>query len=263
MVNIMDIVHASILGLVEGITEFLPISSTAHLEITSQILKLPQTEFLKTFTIAIQLGAIAALLFVFPKRIFVTPKLWVRVLSGFIPTGIIGFILYKIIKKYFLGNIVLVAIMLVFGGLLFLLLESTLMKKKRMVKPWTLDSLPIGEWVKLGVVQSLAVVPGVSRSGAIISYGLARGIERAVIVESAFLLAFPTMFAATVYDIYKNGFSFTSDQWVLVGVASLVAFISAFIAAKWLLQYVAKHDFTIFAWYRILLGFVLIFWLYF
>ena len=259
----MEMIHAVFLGFVEGITEFLPISSTAHLEITSQILKLSQTEFLKTFIIAIQLGAIAALLFVFPKRIFVTPKLWIKVAAGFIPTGIIGFILYKVIKNYFLGNMLLLAVMLVIGGLLFILLESTFMKKKRAMKPWTLDSLPIGEWVKLGIVQSLAVIPGVSRSGAIVSYGLARGIEREVIVESAFLLAFPTMFAATVYDIYKNGFSITSDQWIFVGVASLVAFISAFVAAKWLLRYVAKHDFTVFGWYRIILGLILIFWFYF
>lgn len=259
----MEMMHAVVLGFVEGITEFLPISSTAHLEIASQILKLSQTEFLKTFTIAVQLGAIAALLFVFPKRVFVTPRLWVRIAAGFIPTGVIGFVLYKVIKNYFMSNILLIAVTLILGGLLFLLLESNWMKKKRAMKPWTLDSLPASEWVKFGIVQSLAVIPGVSRSGAIISYGLIRGIEREVIMESAFLLAFPTMFAATVYDIYKHGFSFTANEWFLVGIASFVAFISAFAAAKWLLQYVAKHDFEIFGWYRIVLGLILIYWLYF
>lgn len=254
----MTIIQAIILGIVEGVTEFLPISSTFHLELVTHMLGIIETDFVKSVLLIMQLGAIASLFFAFPRKFMLSWKLLCRVCIGFIPTGIIGFLLYKIIKQFFFGNMLLSICVFILGGVLFLFLENTQRKIGSVSHIKKIEDISIKEWLYIGIVQAFAAIPGVSRSGAIISWGLFRGIPREVIVESAFLLAVPTMLVASLYDVYKNGITFSGNNWSIVVITLLVSFASAFVVSKWLLQYVSKHDFRIFGWYRIIFGVILL-----
>ncbi len=251
----MNLVHVIILGIVEGITEFLPISSTAHLEFTSHILGIVQTDFVKSFTIAIQLGAILAVVILYRRKLLQSKKAWQNIIIGFIPTGIIGFVLYKLIKQFLLGNVWIAAVMLVIGGVVILLFEKKFARQAEdNLSVRSIEDLSWMEMIKLGVIQAIAVVPGVSRSGAIIIGGMGMNIPRGVIVETAFLLAIPTMAAATGYDLLKTGIAFTRSEWVMLLVGIIVSGVVAFLVAKWLLKFIVKHDFKIFGWYRIIAG---------
>lgn len=254
----MTHIDAVILGIVEGITEFLPISSTFHLELVTRMLGIVETDFVKSVLLIMQLGAIASLFFVFPRKFMLSWKLLCRVCIGFIPTGIIGFLLYKIIKQFFFGNMLLSICVFILGGVLFLFLESTKRKRLSVSHIKKIEDISIKEWLYIGIVQAFAAIPGVSRSGAIISWGLFRGIPREVIIESAFLLAVPTMLVASLYDVHKNGITFSGSDWSVVLTTLIVSFVSAFIVSKWLLSYISKHDFKIFGWYRIILGIILL-----
>jgi undecaprenyl-diphosphatase len=248
----MDFLHAIILGVVEGVTEFLPISSTGHLILADQILKLPETEFLKSFEIIIQLGAILAVLFLFIKKVWNNLELVKKTAVAFLPAAIIGFGLYKLIKGYFLGNSLLVLIMLFFGGLVFLWLE----RKPREPGLEDLKNLTYRQAFLIGLCQALAVVPGVSRSGATILGGLSVGLSRRAIVEFSFLLAVPTMFAATGYDLLKSGASFGVEDWQILVVGFITAFVTALIAVRWFLNFVSNNSFKVFGWYRIIISLV-------
>jgi len=251
----MNFLHVVILGIVEGITEFLPISSTAHLEFVSHILRIAQTDFVKSFEIAIQLGAILAVVFVYRKKLLQSVKAWKNIIIGFIPTGIIGFILYKLIKQFLIGNVWIAAVVLIIGGVIILLFEKKFTRKSEAsYSVRSIEDLSTAEMLKLGVIQAVAVIPGVSRSGAIIIGGMGMGIPRTVIIETAFLLAIPTMIAATGYDLLKTGVSFSGNEWLMILVGALVSCVVGYMAVKWLISFITKSDFKIFGWYRIFAG---------
>lgn len=254
----MNFLHTIILGVVEGLTEFLPVSSTGHLILTGQLLGLVETDFLKSFEIIIQLGAILAVLFLFFQKVWNNFELVKKTAVAFLPAAIVGFGLYKLIKGYFLGNSLLVLIMLLVGGLVFLWLE----RKPREVGLEDLENLTYRQSFFIGLCQALAVVPGVSRSGATILGGLSVGLSRRAIVEFSFLLAVPTMFAATGYDLLKSGASFGANDWQILTVGFITAFITAIIAVRWFLNFVSNNSFRVFGWYRIgvsLVGFWILF----
>ncbi len=251
----MNFLHVIILGIVEGITEFLPISSTAHLEFISHILRIAQTDFVKSFTIAIQLGAILAVVIVYWKKLFQSFNAWKNIIIGFIPTGIIGFVLYKLIKKFLIGNVWIAAVMLILGGVIILVFEKKFSRKaESSYSVKSIEDLSTLEMLKLGVIQAIATIPGVSRSGAIIMGGMGMGIPRPVIIETAFLLAIPTMAAATGYDLLKTGIAFSGHEWLMILVGALVSCIVGYLAIKWLLAFVSRSDFKVFGWYRIIAG---------
>lgn len=260
----MSIIHTIILGIIEGITEFLPISSTAHIDIARTILSIPSSEFIKSFEIIIQLGAIMAVVVLYAKKVFSSFKIFKNLLIAFIPTGIIGFALYKIIKSVLLGNLYVEASALLIGGVIIILFENYRKNKiNQESENHNIESLSVRKLVTLGVAQSLAVIPGVSRSGAVIICGRALDLGASLITEFSFLLAVPTMLMATLYDIYKSGLSFTGSEWGTVGLGFIVSFVVALIVIKWLLSYIQKHSFKIFGWYRIIIGLILIIALYF
>jgi undecaprenyl-diphosphatase len=252
----MNIIHTIILGIVEGLTEFLPISSTGHLIIASHLLAIDQTEFLKSFEIIIQFGAILAVGVLYIKKIFSSSDLWKKVLAGFIPTAIIGYILYKIIKTFLLGNIVVVAWSLLIGGIILVIFENWYGKRTRHGK--SLDDMTYREAVLIGCAQSIAVIPGVSRSAATILGGLVQGISREAIVEFSFLLAVPVIAAAALLDIVKTPLHFSGNEWGTIVLGSLVSFIVAIVAIKSFLSFVKKNSFKVFGYYRIILGIVVL-----
>lgn len=255
----MNIFQVLILGIVEGITEFLPISSTAHLEFTSYLLGITQDNFLTSFIIAIQLGAILAVVFAYRKKLLQSKMAWKNIIIGFIPTGIIGFILYKLIKEVLLGNVWLGATMLIVGGVIILVFEKKITEQSsRVTTIRSIEDLTWMQMIQLGVIQAIAVIPGVSRSGALIIGGMGIMIPRPVIIETAFLLAIPTMMAATGYDLLKTGIMFSKDQWFLLGVGIITAGLVAYGVITWLIAFVTRSDFKIFGWYRIIAGILLL-----
>lgn len=255
----MTIIQTLILSLVEGITEFLPISSTAHLEFTARLMGIAQDDFVSSFIIIIQSGAIMAIVWLYRRKIFLSREAFLRILVGFIPTGIIGFLLYTIIKKFLLGNFFIAAMVLILGGFVLLAVEHWISIKQPVMKRVnSIEDLSYRDMIYLGIIQSLAVVPGVSRSGSLIVGGLLMKIPRVVIIETAFLLAIPTMIAAAGYDMIKTGIIFTSHQWLIIGLGTIVSGFVAYITARWLLDYVRKTSFAIFGWYRIIAGLILI-----
>lgn len=247
----MTFFHAIILGLIEGVTEFLPVSSTAHLSFAANMLHIPQTEFLKTFIIVIQFGAILSVCVLFFKRILKEKKLIWYTFVAFIPTAIIGFLLYRLIKHVLIGNVFIAGVALVIGGIAFLVLEYWYLPKRGTGTPSFPSSF---ESIGFGLAQAVAVIPGVSRSGAVIVYGLLRGYSREVVTIFAFLLAVPTMFAAGVYDLYKTGNAFSTGEWELLLVGVLVSFFTAYIVSRWFIGFISKHSFKVFGWYRIIIG---------
>lgn len=251
----MHALQAFILGIVEGITEFLPISSTAHLIIAAKALKLDPNNFIKSFEIIIQLGAILAVVVLYVKQIF-RLEVIKRLVVAFIPTGVIGLILYKFVKSYLLGNLWIVLASLFVGGVLLILFERKHQEKEDAVEDLT--KITYKQAVILGLCQAVAIVPGVSRSAATIVGGLMLGIKRKTIVEFSFLLAVPTMAAATLLDLAKNYKDFSSDQFSFLAVGFIAAFVTAILAIKFLLSYIRKHNFTVFGIYRIAIALVIL-----
>lgn len=254
----MNFIHTVILGIVEGITEFLPISSTAHIDIVRVFLSIPPSDFIKSFEIIIQLGAILAVVVLYTKKVFSSWKYIKNIIIAFIPTGIIGFILYKLIKSFLLGNIWVEALALLIGGIIIIIFENYQSKRDQTMDEVNIENLTFKQLIILGVAQALAVIPGVSRSGAVIISGRALMLSRSLITEFSFLLAVPTMLSATLYDIYKSGFAFSGNQWGTILLGFVVSFIVAFVVIKWLIEYIKNHSFKIFGWYRIVLGILLL-----
>jgi undecaprenyl-diphosphatase len=250
----LEIWQALILGVVEGVTEFLPISSTAHLALTSQLLHIAQSEYLKTFEIAIQSGAILAVVALYWQRLR-SWRVWQRVLVAFIPTGIIGLLLYKVVKTHLLNNLAVMLWALGLGGVLLIIFEYLYSKKQYAIVNREVHITEIF-WLQLlglGVWQCVALIPGVSRSAATIVGGLLMGLPRTTIVEFSFLLAIPTMLAATGLDVVKNYQLFSPNQaWTLL-VGLVTAFAFAALSIRFLLNYVQKHNFTMFGVYRVIL----------
>ena len=245
----MTTLEALILGVVEGLTEFLPISSTGHLILVSNLLGIKQTDQHKAFEVSIQLGSILAVLFLYFKK-FLDANLMKKIIVAFIPTGILGFVLYKLIKSLF--NPYIVVFMLIFGGIILMLIE--IYHKNKSYEINSIQNIPYHKAFLIGVFQSFAMVPGTSRSGATIIGGLFLGLDRKTAAEFSFMLAVPTMFMATSYDIYKNHSNFSFSDWENLAIGFIVAFISALFAIKWLLKFISNHSFIPFGIYRIILA---------
>lgn len=250
----MDFLQAIVLSVVEGLTEFLPISSTGHLVLTSKLLSIPQTEFVKSFEIIIQLGAVFAILFLYWKTIFENKKIWKKILIAFIPTAIIGFIFYKTVKVFLLGNPLITLFALFVGGVLLIILEKLYKEKEHHVG--SLEEISFKNAFLIGIFQSISIVPGVSRSAATIIPALFLGTKRKIAVEFSFLLAIPTMLAATTLDIIKNDFSFKPSELSILITGFIGSFLVAIFAVKFLLKFIQNHTFIPFGIYRIFLAIV-------
>lgn len=255
----MHILQTLILGAVEGFTEFLPISSTAHLIMASRLMHLGDSEFLKTFEIVVQFGAILAIVALYWSRFYNLRKVWGKILAAFIPTGIIGFILYEIFKKFLSNNDTVAIWMLGIGGALLILFEF--FHKDKNSSQESLDELSQMSYTKavaIGLAQAVAIVPGVSRSAATIVAGRALGVSRAAIVEFSFLLAVPIMLAASGYELLKSSPHLEIGQWGYLFIGLAVAFVTAFLSVRWFLRYIRSHNFITFGIYRILVAFAFI-----
>ncbi len=250
----MTALHALLLGIVEGFSEFLPISSTAHLILVSALLKLEQTEFLKTFEVVIQLGAILSVVVFYWKSLLLRKDVMLRIIVAFIPTAIIGFLLEKIIRNVLFDSIPTILWSLFLGGLILIAFE----KFHRPLKTDAAEMQDISykQAFFIGLCQALAVIPGVSRSGATIVGGVLLGVSRKAIVDFSFVLAVPVMLAATLLSIVKHRDEMSFDQSGLLAIGFVVSFIVACISIKWLLGYVKKHSFVAFGVYRIVAALV-------
>lgn len=257
----MSLVHVFILSIIKGITEFLPISSTGHLILASRLLGISATDFTKTFEIAIQLGAIMAVVVLYYKKLAQNMILCKKLLVAFIPTAIVGFFFYPFIKSYLLGSSQVVVWSLFLGGVVIILFEKYHKQSLALrAKPFNPRHLTIKHYFLIGVFQSISVVPGISRAAATIIGGLLTGLKRETAIEFSFLLAVPTMFAATSLDIYKSRQFLTSGSSPALLIGTSLSFVFAMIAVKFLISYVKKHSFTAFGIYRIILA--LAFWIF-
>lgn len=247
----MQILDAVLLGVVEGLTEFLPISSTGHLILMSRLLGLTESEFLKTFEISIQMGAILAVVFLYWKKLLLDIHLCKRLLVALVPALGVGFLFYASIREMLESEKIVVGA-LCLGGILIIAFEQ--MHRGKEGTEERLSQLPYKTAFLIGLFQALAVIPGVSRAGATIIGGLFLGLKRTAIVEFSFLLAVPTMIAATTLDIAKNAAAFsTSDvHFLLIGFCT--AFIVAIFAVKFFLRFVQTHTFVTFGVYRIVIA---------
>ena len=247
----MKISDAVILGFVEGLTEFLPVSSTGHLILTAHLLGIPHDSFTKSFEIAIQLGSILAVVFLYWERLLKDVQTWKRILVAFIPTGLLGISFYKLIKGYLIGNDVVVVGALVLGGA-FLIFADRLCQRWCFIGD--IRHLSLKRAFFVGLFQSLAMVPGVSRSASTILGGMFMGLRREKAAEFSFLLAVPTMFVATSYDLYKSYDEFSLQQWHILAVGFITAFLTALVTVRIFLSYVSRHSFLSFGIYRMVVG---------
>jgi len=256
------LLSALILGLIEGATEFLPVSSTGHLIIAGQLLGFNDDKG-KVFEIAIQLAAILAVVWEYRQRLGhvlasmtreeASQRFALNLAVAFMPAAVIGFLFIKQIKHY-LFNANVVAVALIAGGLLILWAE----RRQHVVRVREVEDMRWQDALKVGFAQALAIIPGTSRSGATIIGGLFFGLSRKAATEFSFFLAIPTMFAATLYDVYKHWSLFSLADLPVFAVGAVASFVSAFLCVRWLLRFVSSHDFSIFAWYRIVFGAVVL-----
>ena len=258
MTDLPLLLNAFILGIIEGLTEFLPVSSTGHLILAGQLLGF-NDEKGKVFEIAIQFAAILAVVWEYRARLGhavvslrtdkASQRLAMNLIVAFMPAAVLGFLFIKQIKFY-LFNPIVVASALIIGGVLILWAE----RRKHVVRAETVDDMTWRDALKVGFAQALAMIPGTSRSGATIIGGLFFGLSRKTAAEFSFFLAIPTMFAATAYDVLKNRDLFSADDIGMFAVGGAASFISALLAVRGLIRFISRHDFTLFAWYRIVFG---------
>jgi undecaprenyl-diphosphatase len=253
----MNIFHTITLAIIEGITEFLPISSTGHMILASHLLQIKQDELLKTFEIAIQIGPIAAISLLYFKKILKQKELFYKACTGFIPTGILGLILYPKIKGL-LGSEIVPVISLFIGGIVIIGLEMYFKQKSGNGKLETenIKKLSYKQALIIGLIQSVSMIPGVSRSAASIFGGLFLKLDRKSAVEFSFLLAIPTMMAATSLDIIKSAHTFTQSGIFYIIFGTVLSFLVALFVVKWLLRYVQTHNFMWFGVYRIVFAII-------
>lgn len=255
----MSFLHAIILGVVEGLTEFLPISSTGHLMIFTKILNMPLNSFVTSFNIYIQLGAILAVVVLYLKKLLTKYNNVLYVISAFIPTIIIGLLIYPFVKKVLLTNLLVVSLALIIGGIGLIIFEKYLPSLK--LRQTSNSDLSVKKSFMVGICQMLAAIPGVSRSAATIVGGMLMGISREKIVEFSFFLAMPTMVAASGLDLIKTGHNFSGQEWQMILVGFIAAFVTAIIAIKWFIKYIQNHTFTAFGIYRIIAGILVLLFL--
>jgi undecaprenyl-diphosphatase len=255
----MNVIQAIILAIIEGITEYLPISSTGHMIIGASFLGIAEHPFTKIFEVNIQFGAILAVIVLYWKRFFQSFDFYIKLLVAFIPAAIIGFVLNDFIDSI-LENVWVVAISLLLGGIILIFIDKYFEQRTHKTEPNLKDSFVIG------LFQCIAMIPGVSRSASTIIGGMFMGLTRKAAAEMSFFLAVPTMFAASAYKLlkgYKSGdLTFDNEQLMLLGVGNFVAFIVAVVAIKFFIEFLQKYGFKVFGYYRIVLGIILLTLLY-
>ena len=250
----MNIVQTLILSVAEGITEFLPISSTGHLILVSDLLKITQTEFIKSFEIIIQLGAILSVVVIYFKKLIKNIDLWKQITVAFLPSAIFGVLFYKLIKTYLIGNSLVVVLSLFIGGIVMILFEKYHKDKEK--------ELNLKHYLLIGLFQVVSMIPGVSRAFATIFGGMVVGMSRKKATEFSFFLAIPTMLGATVLDLIKTDISiWTNSNLVTLFLGFLASFATAYVVVKWLIKFVQTHNFIRFGWYRIILALLFILFL--
>lgn len=266
----LDVIKVIILGIVEGITEWLPVSSTGHLILVGNVLKPSMSDaFMEMFDVVIQLGAIMAVVVLYfhklnpfstrksHKQKMLTWQMWIKVLIGSVPAGIVGILFNDILDEIFYKPLP-VAIMLIVYGVLFIIVEKHNAGKKPSVTKISQLSVQMLLWI--GFFQMLALIPGTSRSGATIVGALLIGVSREVAAEFTFFLAIPAMFGASLLKLIKFGFHFTGAEFGLLMLGCIVSFGLSVIAIKFLMGYIKQHDFKVFGYYRIVLGVLIILW---
>ncbi len=260
------LVKAAIMGVVEGLTEFLPISSTGHLILAGSLLGFTG-EKAKLFEVAIQSGAMLAVIVYYRKKIInvgsglmtevKAQRFLLNVFIAFIPLAALGIIFGKQIKAV-LFNPVAVAAAFIAGGIIILIVEAWVAKSNRAPRVDQIDDLSFSDALKLGLAQAVALIPGMSRSGATIIGGMCFGLSRQAATEFSFFLALPTLIGAGVYEVYKHRDMLSADDLPLFGTGLLFAFVSALACVHWLIRFVATHTFVPFAWYRIAFGLIVL-----
>jgi len=251
---IMNLVQTLILSVVEGITEFLPISSTGHLILVSDLLKITQTEFIKSFDIIIQLGAILSVVAIYFNKLIKSRDIWKQIIIAFLPSAIFGALFYKLIKTYLIGNSLVVVLSLFIGGIVMILFEKYHKDKEK--------ELNLKHYLLIGLFQVVSMIPGVSRAFATIFGGMVVGMSRKKATEFSFFLAIPTMLGATVLDLIKTDISiWTNSNLVTLFLGFIASFATAYVVVKWLIKFVQTHNFIRFGWYRIILALLFILFL--
>ena len=264
--DILLAIKAIIMGLVEGFTEFLPISSTGHLILAGSLLNFTG-EKVKVFEIAIQAGAMLAVIWEFRVRIGAVlagltsdpkqQKFVVNLIVAFLPAAVLGLFFAKMIKQHLFAPMP-VALAFIVGGIVILWVEKRNKSRVGPARIESVDDMTIRDAFKIGCAQALALIPGTSRSGATIIGGMLFGLSRKASTEFSFFLAIPTLLAATGYSVYKDRALLSMADLPLFGIGGVASFISAFLCVRWLLRFISTHDFTVFAWYRIVFGIVVI-----
>ena len=273
VVGLIEYLKVIFLGFVEGITEWLPVSSTGHMILVDEFIKLNMTpEFMEMFFVVIQLGAILAVIFIFWNKIFPfefkgglrikqdTMNLWFKIIVACLPAAVIGILFDDLLDKYFY-NYQTVALMLIIYGVLFIIIENRNKGRKPVVRD--LSQITYKFALMIGIFQLLALIPGTSRSGATILGAILIGASRYVASEFTFFLAIPVMLGASLLKILKFGFVFTSAELITLLLGSFVAFAVSIFAIKFLMGYIKKHNFKVFGWYRILLGIIVLLYFFF
>ena len=250
----MTEIQAIILAIIEGITEFLPVSSTGHMILTSSFMGIAQDDFTKLFTIVIQLGAILSVVILYWKRFLQSWDFYKKLFVAFLPAVVLGLLLHKVIDRL-LESPLTVAVTLILGGVVLLKIDDWYGQN-------TNQNIDYKKALTIGFYQTLAMIPGVSRSGATIVGGMLQGLNRKTATEFSFFLAVPTMLGATVkklWDYYQDGLHLTQHQINLLLIGNVIAFIVAMIAIKSFINYVSQKGFKVFGYYRILIGLVILF----
>jgi len=247
----LNFTQTIILAIIEGLTEFLPVSSTGHMILASAVMHIHENEFVKTFEVAIQLGAILAIALMYFKRFLQGIDIYLKLIVAFIPTAIIGFLAYDFIKAYFFSPLV-VAISLIVGGIILIWIDRKVVARKSIYA--VPEDISYKNAFFIGLFQCLSMIPGTSRAAATIIGGVFNGFDKKQATEFSFLLAIPTMMAATGYDLLKTPVEFTDHQFMLLGVGLVLAFISAWIAVRVFLKIVDNYGFKHFGYYRIVIG---------
>jgi undecaprenyl-diphosphatase len=247
----MSLLQSIIIAIIEGLTEFLPISSTGHMILASSIMKIQDDAFVKTFEISIQLGAILAIVMLYAKQFLKGFSIYFKLGAAFIPTAIIGFLAYDFIKTY-LFNSTIVAVSLILGGIVLIFIDKKLVSQES--KTDIIENISYKNAFYIGLIQCFSMIPGVSRAAATIIGGVFNGLDKKQATEFSFLLAVPTMFAATGYDLLKTPVVFSKQEMFLLGIGLIVAFFTAWLAVKVFLKIVENYGFKHFGYYRIILG---------
>jgi undecaprenyl-diphosphatase len=258
----MSPLQAIILAIIEGITEFLPVSSTGHMIIGSSFMGIASQPFVKVFTVSIQLGAILSVLVLYWRRFIQGFDFYLKLLVAFLPAVVCG-LLFKNVIDSLLENIAVVAVSLIAGGVVFLFLDDYFVSRSR--RETSTDDITLPRALRIGMFQVIAMVPGVSRSAATIIGGLTQRLSPTTAAEFSFFLAVPTMFAATCKSLWdhveENGAGFTNEEITLLAVGNIIAFFVAMLAIKGFIRYLTRHGFKVFGYYRIVVGtLILVLW---